>query len=95
MATSPDSSGKPSKVPGAGAKALALVGSVLCAIYLLNPTAGFLEVIPDNVPLIGNIDEAAVTGLLIYCLSILGVKMPGMRGRKEEEMKDVGPGSER
>jgi uncharacterized membrane protein YkvA (DUF1232 family) len=36
-----------------------------CALYLINPTAGILEFIPDNIPIIGNLDEgAAVTGLL-------------------------------
>ena len=28
-------------------------------LYLLNPTAGIIELIPDNLPLVGNLDEAA------------------------------------
>lgn len=36
------------------------------AIYLLNPTAGFLELIPDITPFIGNLDEAGATALLLY-----------------------------
>lgn len=28
-------------------------------IYLLNPTFGLLELIPDNIPLVGNLDEGA------------------------------------
>ena len=28
-------------------------------LYLLNPTAGLIELIPDNLPLVGNLDEAA------------------------------------
>jgi hypothetical protein len=32
---------------------LGLVGLV----YMLNPTAGILELLPDNLPIIGNLDE--------------------------------------
>ncbi len=39
---------------------LSLVGIV----YLLNPTAGIIELIPDNLPLVGNLDEAAAALLL-------------------------------
>lgn len=33
--------------------------------YLLNPGAGVFEAIPDQLPIIGNLDEAAAVGLLI------------------------------
>lgn len=39
---------------------LSLVGIV----YLLNPTAGVIELIPDNLPLVGNLDEAAAAFLV-------------------------------
>jgi uncharacterized membrane protein YkvA (DUF1232 family) len=43
---------------------MAIFGGI-CLLYLINPTAGFLEFIPDNIPIIGNLDEAAAaTGLL-------------------------------
>lgn len=32
--------------------------------YLLNPTAGILELIPDNLPLVGNLDEGAAAFLV-------------------------------
>lgn len=55
-----------------------MVGAI-CLLYLLNPTAGFLEFIPDNIPVIGNLDEAAaVTGLLMS-LSKLGIIPYGRR----------------
>ena len=38
-------------------------------IYLVNPTAGILEFIPDNLPLIGNLDEAGATALLIWAIN--------------------------
>jgi len=36
----------------------------IALIYLLNPTAGFLELIPDNLPILGNIDEGAAAVLV-------------------------------
>ena len=33
-------------------------------LYLLNPTAGLLELIPDNLPLVGNLDDAAAAILV-------------------------------
>jgi len=37
-------------------------------IYILNPTAGLIEFIPDNLPVIGNIDEGVATMLIWYGL---------------------------
>lgn len=39
--------------------------AILGLIYVLNPTAGILELIPDNIPVIGNLDEG-VAYMLIY-----------------------------
>lgn len=51
------------------------VAAVLCAIiavvYLLNPTGGIIELIPDNFPVIGNLDEASATALLIWAINTL------------------------
>jgi len=44
----------------------------LCVIYLLNLTGGWVE-IPDCLPIIGNLDEAAATVMLLRCLRELGV----------------------
>ena len=33
-------------------------------VYLLNPTAGFIELIPDNLPIVGNLDEGAAAVLV-------------------------------
>jgi len=38
----------------------------LSAVYLANPTAGVLELIPDNLPFVGNLDEVSVTFLLVW-----------------------------
>ena len=47
-------------------------------IYLLNPTAGFFELIPDNIPIIGNLDEAAAVALLLMCLRYFGYELPNI-----------------
>ncbi len=49
---------------------------IFCSAYLVNPTLGFIELIPDNVPLIGNLDEAGATLLLLLALSKLGIRLP-------------------
>lgn len=53
-----------------------LVG-LLALIYLLNPTAGIFELIPDNLPIIGNLDEAGAVALLLMCLRYFGYDLPG------------------
>mgnify|MGYP001797949393 CR=1 FL=1 len=64
-----------------------IVGGVglFSAIYLLNPSAGFLELIPDNLPVVGNLDEAAAAALVVSCLAYFGVDIGGMFGRKKKK----------
>ena len=50
---------------------MALGGVVFGGIYVINPGAGFIELIPDNIPLFGNLDEAAATTLLVLGLQYL------------------------
>lgn len=40
---------------------MAIVG----VIYILNPTLGILEFIPDNLPIIGNLDESVAVMLIL------------------------------
>ena len=56
---------------------------LFCAIYLLNPTAGFFELIPDTLPLIGNLDEAAAMATLLVCLRYFGVELPDWFNRND------------
>jgi uncharacterized membrane protein YkvA (DUF1232 family) len=59
-------------------KAGVLLVGLLALIYLLNPTAGVFELIPDNIPLVGNLDEAAAMTLLLMCLRHFGYDLPGI-----------------
>ena len=67
----------------------------LSLLYILNPGAGFVEFIPDNLPVIGNLDEAAATVVLLNCLAYLGLDLRALagRGRRDPvaEAKDVTP----
>jgi len=63
-------------------RALAVGGALLSAIYLANLGVGVVELIPDNIPVAGNIDEVLFTLLLIYCLRRLGIDLaPHMQSR--------------
>lgn len=48
-----------------------LAGILLGVIYIVNPGAGVVELLPDNLPGVGNLDEAAMTALLLTCLRAL------------------------
>ena len=50
-----------------------LLTGILSLLYLLNIGVGLIELIPDNIPLIGNLDEATATVLLLNCLRYFGI----------------------
>lgn len=54
----------------------ALIVVLVCLIYIANPTAGTIELIPDVIPIIGNLDEAGAGAALVFALSYL------FRGRR-------------
>ena len=58
---------------------------LLSVLYILNPTAGLFEIIPDNLPFIGNLDEAAAVALLLMCLKYFGIDLPNIFRRGENE----------
>lgn len=49
--------------------------AALSALYLLNPGFGVFDLIPDNLPIIGNLDEAGAAALLISCLAYFGLDL--------------------
>jgi uncharacterized membrane protein YkvA (DUF1232 family) len=51
-------------------------------VYVLNPGAGVFELLPDNLPLIGNLDEAGMGALLLYCIR-------GLRKLREDKRLDA------
>ncbi len=66
---------------------IAIIG-LLSLLYIINPTAGLIEIIPDNFPIIGNLDEAAATALLLSCLSYFGIDIFNIF-KKDEKSKVI------
>ncbi len=48
---------------------------ILGGAYLLNPTFG-MDLIPDNIPIAGNLDEVAIFILWLGALHHLGIDLP-------------------
>ncbi len=76
-------------------KVLMVVLGFFSVLYLINPGAGIFELIPDNIPLIGNIDEALATAILIGVLREFGIDLtswvtpkPPRTSRTVEPLKD-------
>jgi len=63
-----------------------LLLGILSAAYLANIGAGVIELIPDNIPVIGNLDEAGATLLLLNCLAYFGINL-GRTPSSSQEMK--------
>ena len=62
-------------------KILVALAGLIGLIYILNPTAGVLEFIPDNIPIVGNLDEAAAVALVLAALRYYGVDLTGFLRR--------------
>ena len=60
------------ETPSGMSHAMSIVLAAVCAIYLVNPTFGVFELLPDNIPIVGNLDEASAAAGLLYALSNLG-----------------------
>ncbi|HRK34753.1 MAG TPA: DUF1232 domain-containing protein [Candidatus Hydrogenedentes bacterium] len=76
---------------------IAMAGILVSGFWLLNFSAGFIE-LPDNLPFFGNIDEAAATAALIACFRYLGIDLLpfGKRSRVEtREIIDISPESKK
>jgi len=68
---------------------LVLGSGILSAVYLLNLGFGVVEIIPDNVPIFGNLDEATAVALLINCLAYFGLDVGHLLRRKTDAEKQV------
>lgn len=54
---------------------LVMAAGIISALYLFNPTAGIFELIPDNIPFLGNLDEFTAAALLLDCLAYFGLNL--------------------
>ncbi len=62
-------------------KVSAAMVALVSAVYLLNPGFGVFELLPDNLPGVGNLDEAFFEYAFLASLSALGVNLPFPRSR--------------
>lgn len=60
---------------------VALAG-LFAFLYLLNPTLGVFELLPDNLPLVGNIDDATATMVLLGALRYFGYDLTNLFQRR-------------
>ncbi len=58
---------------------------LIALLYLLNIGAGIFELIPDNIPLVGNLDEAAAVALLLMCLRYFGLDLTNIFRRDKDD----------
>lgn len=65
--------------------------AAVAAIYLIYPSFGLLELIPDAIPLIGSLDEATATLILINTLRYYGIDLSRLYGKSTD--KQLPPGS--
>lgn len=57
-------------------KFLAILKIIFGLIYIINPGSGIFEIIPDNIPIFGNLDEAGAVLLMLNGLKDLNIKIP-------------------
>ena len=67
----------------------ALVG-IISLIYLVYPSGGVIELIPDFIPVIGSLDEASATALLLASLRYFGLDLSNIF-KKEEQKPTLKP----
>lgn len=72
----------PPRKTGFASGVLSIVGIIISVLWLLNLTMGIVE-IPDNLPIVGNLDEVFFSAILFSSLARWGIYLPQMpRGRK-------------
>lgn len=64
---------------------LVVILLVISILYLINPGAGIFELIPDVVPVVGNLDEGLATTLLLSCLSYFGYNFTDLFKKKKRD----------
>lgn len=58
------------------------LAGMLALLYLLNPTFGLFELLPDNIPFVGNVDEATATMVLLGAMRYFGWDVTNLFMRK-------------
>ncbi len=56
-------------------------------VYLMFPTLGIFELIPDVIPVVGNIDEAGATLLIVNALNYWGLDLTTLMGTPKKRTR--------
>jgi hypothetical protein len=67
---------------------LVFVLGIFSLLYILNPGAGIFELIPDNIPFLGNLDEATAVMILLACLRYFGIDIGNIFKRRDGNLID-------
>ncbi len=62
---------------------------LFAAIYLVYPSLGVFELIPDAIPLVGSMDEAGATVLLVNTLGYYGINLTSLYGKPDKKSRRV------
>jgi len=62
---------------------------LLALLYLLNPGAGLFELIPDNIPFVGNLDEATAVYLFLSCLRYFGIDIADIFSKSKKDIPEI------
>ena len=62
-----------------------IIVGILSTIYLIYPSAGVFELIPDPIPFVGSLDEATATALLIATLGYFGIDVSSLFKRDKKK----------
>jgi hypothetical protein len=67
-------------------KEMVILGlGAVAAIYLVYPSLGVFELIPDAIPVLGSLDEASATVILLNTLRYYGIDLARLYGKREEQ----------
>jgi len=71
-------------------KEMLIIGlAALAGLYLLNPTFGLFEFIPDAMPIIGNLDEVGATLIILNAFRYYGVDLQRLFGRQADSAAET------
>lgn len=62
---------------------------IIAVLYLLNIGVGVIELIPDNVPFVGNLDEGGAVTLLLMCLRYFGIDLTKIFEKKTDRKQII------
>lgn len=65
--------------------------AAIATLYLLNLSLGTFEFPPDVLPLVGNLDEATATLIILNALRYFGLDLSRLFGRSERETVQQSP----